>query len=74
MDRPSRILAHLKIHRRHVLTSADRMAKSIKLHAEVQAPSEASLALLERARTSQWLMSAPTLANGAKTHDRNIHA
>jgi len=28
------------------------MAKSIKLHAEVQARIEASLALLERARTS----------------------
>jgi hypothetical protein len=47
-------MAHLEIQREHVLKSAERLARTTELHAQVQARIEQSVALVERARTSNW--------------------
>jgi hypothetical protein len=58
---PVDILAQLESDRDHVLRSAQRMARSAELQAEMTARIEASVALLERARTLKWPMNLPTL-------------
>ena len=45
---PVDVKALLEMHRSHVLTSAERMSKSVELYAQVQARIEASMALIER--------------------------
>jgi len=57
-----------------VLTSADGMAKGIKLHAEVQAWIEGSLAPAGAREDFRMVDERAHLANGAKKQDRNIHA
>ena len=58
---PIDILAQLESHRAHVLRSAERMARSAELKAEITARIESSVALLERARTLKWPVNVPTL-------------
>jgi hypothetical protein len=61
---PIDVQAHLQEHRRHVLTSADRLARSNVAYAAMQARIQASVALIERARTSKWPMNLPTFETG----------
>ena len=67
---PIDILAQLESHRAHVLRSAERMARSAELKAEITARIEASVALLERARTLKWPMNVPTLPRWIDTLPR----
>jgi len=60
MTRLLDVIAHLETQRQHSLTSAALVAKSKELHAEIQAQVEASMALIERARTLKWSMNGPT--------------
>src|SRR5262245_59366300 len=71
---PIDVLSHLEMHRQHVLESGERMSKSLELHRNVQAQIEASVALLERARTSKWLTNVPTLPKWIDTLPRRKNA
>jgi hypothetical protein len=67
---PLDIIAHAESHKEHVVTSAERIAKSTALNARVLAQIEASVARIERARSLKWSMNVPTLPKWIDTLPR----